>query len=98
MQHPYSEHAGGFRVFYILLLTAHSITRLILHGSLIKSLCRTFGSAKNFGTDLAAVDVLNQPAIKKASAPTRPDPPRLPNWPSPLATCHSPPRRFLAAV
>lgn len=53
MQHPYSEHANGFRIFYILLLMAHVIAQLILHGSLIKSLCRTFGSAKNFARRLA---------------------------------------------
>ena len=53
MQHPYSEHPNGFRVFYILLLIAHYITQLILHGSLIQSLCKTFGSAKNFARRLA---------------------------------------------
>ena len=53
MEHPYSEHANGFRIFYILLLMAHIITQLILHGSLIRSLCRTFGSAKNFARSLA---------------------------------------------
>ncbi len=53
MQHPYSKDANGFRVFYILLLMAHIIAQLILHGSLIKALCRTFGSAKNFARRLA---------------------------------------------
>jgi hypothetical protein len=53
MEHPYSEHANGFRIFYILLLIAHIITQLILRGSLIRSLCRTFGSAKNFARRLA---------------------------------------------
>jgi hypothetical protein len=53
MEHPYSEHANGFRIFYLLLLIAHYITQLILHGSLIRSLCRTFGSAKNFARRLA---------------------------------------------
>ncbi len=53
MQHPYSEHANGFRVFYLLLLMAHIIAQLIMHGSLIKSLCKTFGSAKNFARRLA---------------------------------------------
>jgi hypothetical protein len=53
MQHPYSEHVNGFRIFYILLLIAHTINQLILHGSLIKSLCRTFGSARNFARRLA---------------------------------------------
>jgi hypothetical protein len=53
MQHPYSEHVNGFRIFYFLLLIAHYITQLILHGSLIKSLCKTFGSAKNFARRLA---------------------------------------------
>jgi hypothetical protein len=53
MQHPYSEHANGFRVFYLLLLMAHYIAQLILHGNLIRSLCKTFGSAKNFARRLA---------------------------------------------
>jgi hypothetical protein len=53
MQHPYSEHANGFRIFYILLLMAHAITQLILHSSLIRALSRTFGSAKNFARRLA---------------------------------------------
>ena len=53
MQHPYSEHANGFQVFYILLLMAHYIAQLILHGNLIESLCKTFGSAKNFARRLA---------------------------------------------
>ena len=53
MEHPYSEHANGFRIFYLLLLIAHYITQLILHGSLIQSLCKTFGSAKNFARRLA---------------------------------------------
>ena len=53
MQHPYSEHANGFRIFYLLLLMAYYIAQLILHGSLIKSLCKTFGSAKNFARRLA---------------------------------------------
>jgi len=53
MEHPYSEHANGFRIFYILLLIAHYISQLILHGNLIKSLCTTFFSAKNFARRLA---------------------------------------------
>ena len=53
MEHPYSKHRNGFRIFYLLLLIAYCITQLILHGSLIKSLCRTFGSAKNFARRLA---------------------------------------------
>ena len=53
MQHPYSEHANGFRTFYILLLIAHYLTQLILHGSLIASLAASFGSAKNFARRLA---------------------------------------------
>ncbi len=53
MEHPYSEHSNGFRVFYILLLIAHYITQLILHGSLIRSLATSFGSAKNFARRLA---------------------------------------------
>jgi hypothetical protein len=31
MEHPYSEHPNGFRVFYLLLLIAHYITQIILH-------------------------------------------------------------------
>jgi hypothetical protein len=53
MQHPYSEHKNGFRIFYILLLIAHYITQLILHGSLIQALAKSFGSAKNFARRLA---------------------------------------------
>lgn len=53
MQHPYSEHHNGFRTFYILLLIAHYITQLILHGSLIRALAKSFGSAKNFARRLA---------------------------------------------
>jgi hypothetical protein len=53
MEHPYSEHPNGFRVFYILLLIAHYITQLILHGNLIRSLAKSFGSAKNFARRLA---------------------------------------------
>ena len=53
MEHPYSEHVNGFRIFYLLLLIAHFITQLILHGSLIKSLYKSFGSAKNFARRLA---------------------------------------------
>ena len=53
MEHPYSEHPNGFKVFYILLLIAHYITQLILHGSLIRSLANSFGSAKNFARRLA---------------------------------------------
>jgi hypothetical protein len=68
MQHPYSEHANGFRIFYILLLMAHSITQLILHGSLIRSLCRTFGSAKNFARRLAE-SMRNHPAPADLAMP-----------------------------
>ena len=53
MQHPYSQNANGFQVFYVLLLMAHYIAQLILHGNLIKSLCKMFGSAKNFARRLA---------------------------------------------
>ena len=52
MEHAYSKHPNGLRIFYILLQLAYCITQLILHGSLIKSLCRTFGSAKNFARRL----------------------------------------------
>ena len=53
MEHAYSEHKNGFRVFYTLLLIAHYITQLILHGSLIKALAKSFGSAKNFARRLS---------------------------------------------
>ena len=53
MEHPYSEHPNGFRFFYLLLLIAHYLTQLILQGSLIDSLQKTFGSAKNFARRLA---------------------------------------------
>lgn len=53
MKHPYSEHANGFRIFYILLLIAHYISQLILHGNLIRSLAKSFVSAKNFARRLA---------------------------------------------
>jgi hypothetical protein len=53
MAHPFSEHPNGSRVFYILLLIAHDLSQLILHGSLIESLARTFESAKNFARRLA---------------------------------------------
>ena len=53
MEHPYSEHPNGFRLFYLLLLIAHYLTQLILQGSLIDSLHQTFGSAKNFARRLA---------------------------------------------
>lgn len=53
MEHPYSEHKNGFRIFYILLLIAHYITQLILHSNLIRVLARSFGSAKNFARRLA---------------------------------------------
>jgi hypothetical protein len=53
MAHPFSEHPNGSRVFYVLLLIAHYLSQLILHGSLIESLARTFESAKNFARRLA---------------------------------------------
>ena len=53
MTHPCGRHPNGFRIFYILLLIAHYINQLILHGSLIAPLCKTFGSAKNFARPLA---------------------------------------------
>jgi len=53
MEHAYSEDKNGFRVFYTLLLMAHYITQLILHGNLIRSLAQSFGSAKNFARRLA---------------------------------------------
>ena len=47
-------HLGSRRQLrFERLLIAHYITQLILHGSLIQSLCKTFGSAKNFARRLA---------------------------------------------
>lgn len=53
MEHPFSEHPNGFCVFYTLLLIAHYLSQLIHHGSLIESLVRAYGSAKNFARRLA---------------------------------------------
>ena len=53
MEHPFSEHPNGFRVFYLLLLIAHYFSQLIHHGSLIESLIRVYGSGKNFARRLA---------------------------------------------
>ena len=53
MAHPFREHPNGSRVFYVLLLIAHLRSQLILNGSLIESLARTFASAKNFARRLA---------------------------------------------
>jgi len=53
MEHPFSEHPNGFLVFYLLLLIAHYLSQLIHHGSLIESLVRVYGSAKNFARRLA---------------------------------------------
>jgi len=68
MQHPYSEHANGFQVFYVLLLMAHYIAQLILHGNLIVSLCKTFGSARNFARRLAE-SMRNHPAPANLTMP-----------------------------
>lgn len=53
MERPYSKRQNGFRIFYILLLMAHYLTQLILHGTLIRALAKSFGSAKNFARRLA---------------------------------------------
>lgn len=53
MEHAYSKHPGGIRIFYILMQIAYALTQLILHGSLIRSMRKTFGSAKNFARRLA---------------------------------------------
>jgi hypothetical protein len=53
MEHAYSKHPKGLRIFYILMQIAYAITQLILKGSLVKVLCKTFGSAKNFARRLA---------------------------------------------
>jgi hypothetical protein len=68
MQHPYSEHANGFQVFYVLLLMAYYIAQLILHGNLIQSLCKTFGSAKNFARRMAE-SMRNHPAPAHLAMP-----------------------------
>lgn len=53
MKHPCSRHPNGIRIFYLLMQIAHLISQLVLHGSLIRSLCNSFGSAKNFARRLA---------------------------------------------
>ena len=53
MKHAYSRHKNGMRIMYILMTIAHTINQLILKGSLIRSLARTFGSAKNFARRLS---------------------------------------------
>ena len=53
MEHAYSRHENGIRIMYILLTIAHIINQLILKGSLIRSLMKTFGSAKNFARRLS---------------------------------------------
>lgn len=53
MEHAYSKHPKGIRIFYILMQIAYIITQLILKGSLLKSLAHTFRSAKNFARRLA---------------------------------------------
>ncbi len=53
MEHAYSKNPRGLRIFYILMQIAYAITQLILKGSLIKTLGKTFGSAKNFARRLA---------------------------------------------
>jgi len=68
MQHPYSEHANGLQVFYVLLLMAYYIAQLILHGNLITSLCKTFGSAKNFARRMAE-SMRNHPAPADLAMP-----------------------------
>jgi len=68
MKHPYGEHSNGFRIFYILLLIAHYITQLILHGSLIRSLAKSFVSAKNFARRLAE-SLRNYPVPIELSLP-----------------------------
>lgn len=47
------EHPNGFTIFYLLLLVAHYIPQLILHGNLVESLRKTFGSARKFAKRLA---------------------------------------------
>lgn len=68
MEHPYSEHPNGFRIFYVLLLIAHYITQLILHGNLIRALARSFGSAKNFARRLSET-LRNHPIPEDLSFP-----------------------------
>jgi hypothetical protein len=50
MEHLFSGHPNGSRVFYLLLLLAHFFTQLILHSNLFVS--EVFGSAKNFARRL----------------------------------------------
>ena len=53
MEHAYSRHENGMRIMYILLTIAHMISQLVAKGSLLRSLVKTFGSAKNFARRLA---------------------------------------------
>lgn len=53
LEHAYSENNNAARVFYILLQIAHYLTQLILNSNLIRSLAKTFGSAKNFARRLS---------------------------------------------
>jgi hypothetical protein len=46
----------------ILLTIAHTINQLILKGSLIRSLMKTFGSGKNFARRLADYALTSNPA------------------------------------
>ena len=67
MEHAYSRHENGIKIMYILLTIAHIINQLILKGSLIRSLMKTFGSAKNFARRLSEsmrCNKLNADALK----------------------------------
>ena len=50
MEHLFSGHPNGSRVFYVLLLLAHFFTQLIQHSNLFFP--EAFGSAKNFARRL----------------------------------------------
>jgi hypothetical protein len=51
MEHLFSGHPSGSRVFYLLLLLAHFFTQLILHSNLFA--LDVYGSARNFARRLA---------------------------------------------
>lgn len=53
MEHVFSGHPTGSRVFHLMLLLAHLFTQLVLHSNLFDSLARSFGSARNFARRLA---------------------------------------------
>lgn len=48
LRHAYSKNPNGFKVFYLLMQIAHTITQLVAHGNLLKKIFpKGFGSAAN---------------------------------------------------